>query len=69
MIFPDSRKEPQESDLRLFEHLAIRMSKLNGFTWGQPWKQPELYSVNGEASDWMYEEHGIIAMSPEVCDL
>ncbi len=28
--------------------------------------QPWLYPVNGDTSDWMLEELGIIAYSPEV---
>ena len=33
--------------------------------YGHPWDS-YLYTVNGDASDWMYHDHGIYAMAPEV---
>jgi hypothetical protein len=48
-----------------FEKYAGRLTKSNGFHYGQPWREG-LYSVNGDAADWMYATQGIFAVSPEV---
>jgi hypothetical protein len=50
----------------LFDALASEMARYNQFQYGQPWKDSNLYTVNGETSDWMWNAHGIFAMSPEV---
>lgn len=49
-----------------FGALAGEMTRYNKFQYGQPWKDSNLYTVNGETSDWMWQAHGIFAMSPEV---
>ncbi|RYY37865.1 hypothetical protein EON62_00820, partial [archaeon] len=52
----------------VFKHvlaLAEAMSAVTGFGFGQPWAGT-LYSVNGEASDWMLEARGVYAFSPEL---
>jgi hypothetical protein len=48
-----------------FRRLAKRFTVANKFHYGQPWNT-NLYSVNGDASDWFYSAHGIYAFSPEV---
>lgn len=63
--------EPQglpvgEANRTLFNDIAQEMARYNKFGYGQPWKDSNLYTVNGETSDWMWYKHGIIAMSPEV---
>eukprot|EP00941_MAST-03F_sp_MAST-3F-sp1_P003264 g3264.t1 len=35
------------------------------WTYGHPW-EGDLYTVNGALSDWMYHDHGILAMAPEM---
>ncbi|ETV81409.1 hypothetical protein, variant [Aphanomyces astaci] len=56
---------PPPFAMTVFKALATDMTKLNGFKYGQSWKESNLYSVNGETSDWMWHAHGIFAMSPE----
>jgi hypothetical protein len=57
---------------RWFESFArdafAEMRKISGYrpwTSGHPWEDG-LYTVNGALSDWMYRDHGIMAMAPEV---
>uniref|UniRef100_K3W8L7 Peptidase M14 domain-containing protein n=1 Tax=Globisporangium ultimum (strain ATCC 200006 / CBS 805.95 / DAOM BR144) TaxID=431595 RepID=K3W8L7_GLOUD len=57
---------PAPEHLAVFQAIAKEMTTYNHFTYGQPWKESNLYSVNGETSDWMWQTHGIFAMSPEV---
>ncbi|KAI9991006.1 hypothetical protein PInf_018624 [Phytophthora infestans] len=58
--------QPTEPNNALFVALAREMAHFNGFNYGQSWKDSNLYTVNGETSDWMWQAHGIFAMSPEV---
>ncbi|TMW59630.1 hypothetical protein Poli38472_004699 [Pythium oligandrum] len=55
-----------ETDRSIYKSWASEMTRFNGFKYGQPWKASNLYTVNGETSDWMWAAHGIFAMSPEV---
>ncbi|CAK4624025.1 unnamed protein product [Aphanomyces euteiches] len=57
---------PDSFSSDVYTMLATEMTSLNHFKYGQSWKESNLYSVNGEASDWMWNAHGIYAMSPEV---
>jgi len=52
-------------DEDFFRTYASRLTKKNGYRYGQPWNEG-LYSVNGDAADWMYATRGIFAVSPEV---
>lgn len=47
---------------------AKALTRTNGYQYGQPWSSG-LYSVNGDASDWMFATRGIIAVSPEVAPM
>jgi hypothetical protein len=58
--------EPAVPNNATFIALAREMARFNGFQYGQSWKDSNLYTVNGETSDWMWQAHGIFAMSPEV---
>ena len=58
--------EPSEANNSIFVALAQEMARYNGFNYGQPWKESNLYTVNGDTSDWMWQAHGIFAISPEV---
>ncbi|GMF26908.1 unnamed protein product [Phytophthora lilii] len=58
--------EPTEPNNSVFVALAREMAHFNRFEYGQSWKESNLYTVNGETSDWMWQAHGIFAMSPEV---
>ena len=54
---------PQE-DLEIFIEYGEQMVQYNGYALGTG---PELlYTVNGEACDWMYGEKGIFAYTPEI---
>lgn len=55
-------KTPDEAFFRAY---AKRLKETNGYNYGQPWNSG-LYTVNGDAADWMYSAHGIIAVSPEM---
>lgn len=57
---------PGPQQLTIFQDMAAEMTRYNHFKYGQPWKESNLYTVNGETSDWMWQKHGIYAMSPEV---
>lgn len=52
-------------DETFFRKYAARLTAKNGYHFGQSWNEG-LYSVNGDAADWMYETKGIFAVSPEV---
>ncbi|EQC41899.1 hypothetical protein, variant [Saprolegnia diclina VS20] len=56
---------PAAADMAIFTSIASEMTKYNHFQFGQSWQTSDLYSVNGETSDWMWNAHGIFAMSPE----
>ncbi|CAH0476560.1 unnamed protein product [Peronospora belbahrii] len=58
--------EPTGTNNSIFVALAQEVVRFNGFRYGQSWKESSLYTVNGETSDWMWQAHGIFAMSPEV---
>ncbi|KAG6582951.1 Zinc carboxypeptidase [Phytophthora cinnamomi] len=57
---------PAEPNNSVFVALARELAHFNGFDYGQSWKESNLYTVNGETSDWMWQAHNIFAMSPEV---
>ena len=42
------------------------MTRENGYTTGHGWEI--LYTVNGDACDWMYGEHEILAFTSETGD-
>jgi hypothetical protein len=52
-------------DEPFFRKYAARLTKANRYHYGQPWNEG-LYSVNGDAADWMYATKNIYAVSPEV---
>ncbi|RLN83427.1 hypothetical protein BBJ28_00012904 [Nothophytophthora sp. Chile5] len=62
----EAEGEPAEPGRSMFQALAHEMARFNAFKYGQSWKDSNLYTVNGETSDWMWQKHGIFAMSPEV---
>ncbi|KAG7398369.1 hypothetical protein PHYBOEH_011277 [Phytophthora boehmeriae] len=62
----EAEGQPAEPSNSTFRALAREMARFNGFRYGQSWKESNLYTVNGETSDWMWQAHGIFAMSPEV---
>ncbi|KAI9909288.1 hypothetical protein PsorP6_014912 [Peronosclerospora sorghi] len=57
---------PRAPFAAVFHALAHELTRTNGFDAGPAWNESHLYTVNGEASDWMWHAHGIVAMSPEV---
>lgn len=56
---------PPTQHYALFLSLASQLGAATGFGFGHPWSGG-LYSVNGEASDWMWARGGVLAMSPEL---
>ena len=66
VYYPNScRSKGLTKDEPYFRAFAARITKENGFKYGQPWAT-NLYTVNGDAADWMYATKGIFAFSPEV---
>jgi carboxypeptidase T len=55
---------PTEEDMEIFTEFGTEMTQYNGYEMGTATEL--LYPVNGEACDWMYGEHGIIAYTPEI---
>ena len=65
-----SKGHPKGQDYGTFLFLGNMLAKAKPstaveYSVGAPWENG-LYTVNGDASDWMYEDMGIYAMSPEV---
>ncbi len=58
--------EPPADDYEVFKNLAKRFVGSNNFKYGQAWAGNGLYTVNGDAADYMYDMHGTYAFSPEV---
>lgn len=58
--------EPPAKDYAFFKKLARRFQGTNNFKVGQAWAGNGLYTVNGDAADYMYDRHGVYAFSPEV---
>lgn len=65
VYIPYGCKAKGPTDDKFFDLYAARLTSSNGYEYGQPWAKG-LYSVNGDAADWMYSEKGIYAVSPEV---
>lgn len=62
----NKRGMPDSQHVQVFNKLATDMAAVNHYRFGQAWAEATLYTVNGEASDWMFATRGIYAMSPEV---
>ena len=56
---------PPEPDLSIFREFGDEMTMYNNYLMGTGIETVG-YTVNGEACDWMYGEHGIYAYTPEV---
>ena len=54
-----------EEDFEIFVEYGEAMTQYNGYLFGTGIETVG-YTVNGEACDWMYGEHGIFAYTPEV---
>ena len=54
-----------EEDFEIFIEYGEAMTQYNGYQFGTGIETVG-YTVNGEACDWMYGEHGIYAYTPEV---
>jgi len=56
---------PPEPDLSIFREFGNEMTEYNNYLMGTGIETVG-YTVNGEACDWMYGEHGIYAYTPEI---
>ena len=56
---------PPEPDLSIFREFGDEMTMYNNYLMGTGIETVG-YTVNGEACDWMYGEHGIYAYTPEI---
>jgi len=69
MLIPYSCKSQGLSDKneKYFRYYAHQLAYNSKYTVGRSYdKVIKLYPVNGDAADWMFKEHGIFAVSPEV---
>lgn len=64
MLYPYGYDENAvNTEIELFEEYAHIMTRVNNFACGRAWEL--LYTVNGEANDWMYHELGMYAFTAE----
>ena len=63
LIYPYGYDEVYPEDYDVFRTYATIMTRVNHFAIGTPWEL--LYPVNGDANDWAYGTHQILAMTPE----
>jgi len=56
---------PPEPDLSIFREFGDEMTMYNNYLMGTGIETVG-YTVNGEACDWMYGQHGIYAYTPEI---
>ena len=61
----DPDLSPPEEDFEIFIEYGEAMTQYNNYLFGTGIETVG-YTVNGEACDWMYGEHGIFAYTPEV---
>jgi len=61
----DPDQNPPEEDFEIFIEYGEAMTQFNNYYFGTGIETVG-YTVNGEACDWMYGEHGIFAYTPEV---
>ncbi|HLF64557.1 MAG TPA: M14 family zinc carboxypeptidase [Saprospiraceae bacterium] len=66
-IYPWGYTEELNPDLLLFENYGELFALDNGFSQGTSYETVG-YPTNGCSDDWMYAEHGIYAMTPELGD-
>lgn len=66
LLYSWAYDEIYPADLEVFEAFTDIMTRENGYITGQPWEV--LYPVNGDSNDWMYGEHGVLAMTSETGD-
>jgi hypothetical protein len=60
-----ARPQPPDAVYASLVSLAEGLSQASGYGFGHPWTGG-LYTCNGEASDWMVANAGVLAFSPEV---
>lgn len=64
MLYPYGYSEDAvNEEVELFEEYAAIMTRVNHFACGRAWEL--LYTVNGEANDWMYNQNGVYAFTAE----
>ncbi len=63
LIYPYGYDEVYPEDFDVFHTYALIMTRENHYEIGTPWEL--LYPVNGDANDWAYGTHQILAMTPE----
>lgn len=66
-IYPWGYTEENNPDISAFENYGELMALDNGFKHGNS-QETVGYPTNGSSDDWMYAEHGIFAMTPELGD-
>jgi hypothetical protein len=64
-IYPWGYTEEQNPELSTFKNYGELMALDNGFAHGTSLETVG-YPTNGSSDDWMYAEHGIYAMTPEL---
>ncbi|MBP7239849.1 MAG: immune inhibitor A, partial [Saprospiraceae bacterium] len=67
LIYPWGFNDQATQDSVIFSNYADIMTQLNRFVYGKG-SETVGYTTNGDSDDWMYGEHGIYSMTPEVGD-
>ncbi len=67
LIYPWGYQDINTSDSTIFDHYAELLTQQNKFIYGRGLATVG-YISNGDSDDWMYGEHGIYSMTPEVGD-
>ena len=67
LIYPWGYEDVNTTDSIIFGHYAELLTKQNRFVYGRGLETVG-YITNGDSDDWMYGDHGIYAMTPEVGD-
>ncbi len=67
LVYPWGYNDQATQDSVIFSNYADIMTQLNRFVYGKG-SETVGYTTNGDSDDWMYGEHGIYSMTPEVGD-
>ncbi|MEO5905658.1 MAG: M14 family zinc carboxypeptidase [Saprospiraceae bacterium] len=67
LVYPWGYEDLHTNDSTIFSHYGQLLTDLNRFVYGRGLETVG-YITNGDSDDWMYGEHGIFAMTPELGD-
>ncbi len=67
LVYPWGYNNAHTPDSSAFENYGQLLTNANRFVYGLG-EETVGYTTNGDSDDWMYDEHGILAMTPETGD-